>query len=303
MPPDVAPDELDASDLTQIRFRKLRELGLTEYQAKAYLALVRLGRGTAAQVAKVTDVPRNKLYPVMQQLNQLGIVETQLGEAQVFRPLPVDRFLEDRIAAMRARVDELDRSRADLAAMFRPGEPSGEPPAAGYRLYHGRANAVDQLRQAYRQARAEVDVAGGAGTAARMLASGEAELLRQRLDEGLKARVALPRGTDAAAAAELDALLQGVVRVVPEMPPGFLLLAADDGLAVQVQLHPDDADPARGNDVTLVSASPLLARMAAHVAREAWARGEPAGARAKPAAAARAAPKAGAAETPYRGAP
>jgi sugar-specific transcriptional regulator TrmB len=296
---DMPADELDPADLGQVRFRKLRELGLTEYQAKAYLALVRLGKGTAAQVAKVTDVPRNKLYPVMQQLNQLGVVETLLGEAQVFRPLPIDRFVAERIGHMRSRVEELDASRGALAAMFRVSDEPSEASAAGYRLYHGRANTVDQVRSLLRGARAVVAIAGGAGTAARMLASGEADLLRQRLDEGVRVQVALPsQGTDAAAARDLDALLEGAVRLVPSLPQGFLLVQADEDAALQAQLQPDDASPQRGNDITLVSQSPILARMVAHVAGEAWRSGQPPA----EALAARAASPGGP-ETPYTGAP
>lgn len=267
---DIAPEEMEPGDLAQVRFRKLRELGLTEYQAKAYMALVRLGKGTAAQLAKVTDVPRNKLYPVMQQLNQLGIVETLLGEAQVFRPLPIDRFLAERLQAMRTRVEDLDRSRADLAAMFLPASEPLEPAAAGYRLYHGRANTVDQLREALRAARSDVLLAGGQGSAARMLASGEAELLRERLDDGVRALVVLPSQQDPGAAQELAAMLAGGVRVAPDFPGGVLLATVDDHRSLQVQLQPDDGNPHRGNDVCLVSQSPLLARLVAHVARAAW---------------------------------
>ncbi|MCA1814507.1 MAG: hypothetical protein LC624_11255, partial [Halobacteriales archaeon] len=246
----------------EARFRTLRELGLTEYQAKAYAALLRLGKGTAAQVANVTDVPRNKLYPVMQQLNALGLVETSLGEAQVFRPLPLDRFLDERLRALRTTAEQLQEGRAALLQLFRaaPGEADVAP--AGYRLFHGRANMLDQLRLALREARREVWLAGTADTPARLLTSGVAEVLRERTEEGVRIHALFPEGAEQAMLRELDeAWGHGAVRVHAQLVPGALLCAVDATLAVLVQSQPEDTSITRGNDITLVTPSPIIARV------------------------------------------
>lgn len=270
------PDPLRGQELRLLRFQKLRELGLTEYQAKAYLALLRLGRGTAAELARVTDVPRNKLYPVMQQLNQLGIVETAVGEAQVFRPLPLDRFVEDRLEAMRTQVRELDESRGALEALFRPPAEAAEATPGGYRVYHGRANTVEQLRQALKAARAEVVLVASPGAPRRMLASGEAEQLRARLEAGVRGLVVVPLLDDNHADAEqLGDLLDGAVVFTEEPTAPCTLLAVDGARACQAQTQPDDASATRGSDVCLVSASPILARVIEGYARALAAPGSP----------------------------
>lgn len=273
-------DELDPTDLQQVRFRRLRELGLTEYQARAYAALTRLGHGTATELARAAGVPRNKLYPVMQQLNRLGLAETRLGEAQVFRPLPLDRFVEERVGAMRARAEALERERGGLAALFRPAAAAAEAGAGAVRLYHGRANTVEQVRLALRNARERLDLAPGFGGAARMLASGEAALLQERLEEGLAARVALPPG--APQATELAEVLPGAVRATG-LPGGALVLVGDGRDLVLAQLQPDDGAATAGEDVCLVAVAPALARTWTHAVDLAWAAGAAVAAGAGPA--------------------
>jgi sugar-specific transcriptional regulator TrmB len=258
----------------ELRFRVLRELGLTEYQAKAYLALVRLGRATAAQVANTTDVPRNKLYPVMQQLNALGLVETLLGESQVFRPLPLDRFLDECRAGLSARAQRLEEERAATLALFLPAAAEPEAAPAGYKVFHGRANLVEQVRGVLRDARQEAYVLGTASLATRLLASGDADLLRERVEEGLRVWAVLPTlPEEEPALRALDEALRGMVRTRPDLPAGTLIVAADEAVALQAQVQPDDASLSRGHDITLLTPSAIVARMAAHYVRSLWAGG------------------------------
>jgi len=48
------------------------QLGLTSYEAKVFIALHRLGAGTARDVAEITDVPRSQVYSVAESLENRG---------------------------------------------------------------------------------------------------------------------------------------------------------------------------------------------------------------------------------------
>ncbi len=52
---------------------RLVELGLTSYEAKAYLALIRRGSTAAADVARLAGIPRQRIYDV------LGLARSQKG--------------------------------------------------------------------------------------------------------------------------------------------------------------------------------------------------------------------------------
>ena len=60
------PRTAPAEDVVQLE--ELTRLGLTIYEAKAYLALIRRGSSTAAEVARLAGVPRQRIYDVLASL-------------------------------------------------------------------------------------------------------------------------------------------------------------------------------------------------------------------------------------------
>ena len=65
-------------------------LGLTSYEAKVFIALHRLGSGTARDVASVTDVPRSQVYSVAESLEDRGLVEVQQSSPIRYRPVSIE---------------------------------------------------------------------------------------------------------------------------------------------------------------------------------------------------------------------
>lgn len=55
--------------------RELKEIGLTEYECMAYLALVKYGELTAGQVSENTSIPYSKVYTVLDSLEKKGWIE------------------------------------------------------------------------------------------------------------------------------------------------------------------------------------------------------------------------------------
>ena len=89
-------DDTDAVD-TLTRF------GLTTYEARVFLALQRLGEGTASDVAEVTDVPRSQVYGAADSLADRGLVDHRQTRPTVYDPVDVEtaetRLLEQFEAA------------------------------------------------------------------------------------------------------------------------------------------------------------------------------------------------------------
>lgn len=50
----------------------LQALGLTEYEARAYTALLALGRAVPARVARQAGIPRPKIYETLERLEGRG---------------------------------------------------------------------------------------------------------------------------------------------------------------------------------------------------------------------------------------
>lgn len=96
-----------------------QRLGLTNYEAKVFIALQRLGSGTARDVSTVTDVPRSQVYSVADSLEDRGLVEVQQSNPIRYRAVGVDRaqdILEDRFESHRDQAFEYVESITEAAA-------------------------------------------------------------------------------------------------------------------------------------------------------------------------------------------
>jgi hypothetical protein len=86
----------------------LGEIGLTQYERQALLALMISGVADAATLCREGDVPTSKIYRSMERLRDLGLVQIQPSRPRLFAALPPDAVVE--------RVGEILRSRADRVA-------------------------------------------------------------------------------------------------------------------------------------------------------------------------------------------
>ena len=69
-------------------------LGLTERQAKVYLALLQTGSAGAEAISKLSLVHRQEIYRVAACLQEMGLVETEVTSPIMFSAVPVKQALE-----------------------------------------------------------------------------------------------------------------------------------------------------------------------------------------------------------------
>ncbi|MBK3493295.1 TrmB family transcriptional regulator [Viridibacillus sp. YIM B01967] len=95
--------------------KKMQSLGFNQYEAKAYLALVRIGSASAYQVSKDSGIPRARIYEILNGLEQQGIVlKEEINDAAQYSPLPVDVFLESMQVNWRTNFESISESLKDL---------------------------------------------------------------------------------------------------------------------------------------------------------------------------------------------
>jgi len=69
----------------------LMNLGLTLHESKVYLTLLRLGKGTALDIAEHSDLKRPTIYSIITSLEEKGLVETsQFREVKDFTACGLD---------------------------------------------------------------------------------------------------------------------------------------------------------------------------------------------------------------------
>jgi sugar-specific transcriptional regulator TrmB len=109
---------LDPSDLEVQKeeiLTLLRRMGLSDYEAKAYLALVMRSHGSAEDVAEVADIPRTSAYKVLEALMNKGYVLARGGRPAVFHPVPPDEIRDRMMADVQRIFRQLESLKGSLS--------------------------------------------------------------------------------------------------------------------------------------------------------------------------------------------
>lgn len=109
----------------------LRDLGLSEYEARAYRSLLRTGPTTAKELSRASEVPMGRVYDVLNDLQQHDLVRNQTASrpkkyAPVEPTAALDRLLEERKQELRKREQQFESVVDELTAELETGDPIEE---------------------------------------------------------------------------------------------------------------------------------------------------------------------------------
>lgn len=127
---------------------KLVALGFSEYEAKAYVALLRKSPVTGYELARLSGVPRSMIYEVLDKLTARGAAITLLKDGVTrYAPVPATELLDQLDREHEALVTSL---RSDLSAL-------GSAPDLEYVWnIEGTENIMARAEEMIRQARTQV---------------------------------------------------------------------------------------------------------------------------------------------------
>ena len=99
---------------------RLVRLGLTTYEARAYVTLVRRDSFTAAQIARTAGLPRQRIYDVLASLVEKGLASARPGTVVKYAALAPDLAVERLVAGRRAAMTALERDAGDVIGRLGP---------------------------------------------------------------------------------------------------------------------------------------------------------------------------------------
>jgi sugar-specific transcriptional regulator TrmB len=257
---------------------EFEELGLSPYEARVLVTLLRLGAANTAQLARQSGVPRTSTYQILEELNRKGLAQrvsvdgpamwASAGREQVFERL--DAAEEEKLRLHRARTARIK----ELMAEALPEAPSGVGPYV--HVIQGAAHATQIYERLVGGAEAELLVcnrppysyasdsvnpvvldAVQRGVAARVLY----EALQWHSPQAASFRAAMAVYHEAGVAA----------RLVPSLP--LKLAIADRSSALLAMTDP--VLPEVGFPVTLLVEHPGYATLQADAFEYLWDRGAP----------------------------
>jgi HTH-type transcriptional regulator, sugar sensing transcriptional regulator len=94
----------------------LIQLGLNEYEAKAYIATVALGEGTIKEISDQSGVPRSRAYDVMERLAEKGLVEVGNSNPLFYRANEPTKATNHLMEEIKTAGDEVSRYLNDIGS-------------------------------------------------------------------------------------------------------------------------------------------------------------------------------------------
>ncbi|GBE05930.1 MAG TPA: TrmB family transcriptional regulator [Nitrospirae bacterium] len=91
---------------------RLKQLGFSDYEARAYTALLKENPSTAYEISKNSGIPSSKVYEVVKRLESRRMIQSIHGErSTMFIPAPPDEFIEN---YRRVTDESLSAARSEL---------------------------------------------------------------------------------------------------------------------------------------------------------------------------------------------
>jgi sugar-specific transcriptional regulator TrmB len=109
----------------------LRDLGLSEYEARAYRALLNTGPTTAKELSRASDVPMGRIYDVLNTIEQYNLVRSQTASrpkkyVAVEPSTALDRLLEDKKRELDEQAEQYESIVDDLSDELDAADPVEE---------------------------------------------------------------------------------------------------------------------------------------------------------------------------------
>jgi len=74
--------------------QKLRRIGLSKYEASIYISLLKSHVNTATELSKRSNVPRTKIYQILNSLQEKGWIKVYSGFPLLFKANPPEEVIE-----------------------------------------------------------------------------------------------------------------------------------------------------------------------------------------------------------------
>ena len=105
--------------------QELRSLGLSEYESKTYIALVRGGTLTGINISKASNVPQGKIYETLYKLTEKGFVSVMNAKPKLFKAIDPEIALKQYIKVKKENLEQLEKNlpkRIKQLSSLRPQE-------------------------------------------------------------------------------------------------------------------------------------------------------------------------------------
>jgi sugar-specific transcriptional regulator TrmB len=250
----------------------LQLLGLTIYEAKTYLALVRVGSVRASELAFLSHVPRGKIYGTLRLLRQKQLIHVTPSNPETFAavsPLAILKARAEEISDQAASTLEVVQKLAEEYELKRnSGDQLGLPGEAN-ELWHieGRKHIYDRVGQMLRRAAKSVSYYATPAGLVRAYKA-HADYLEKVGKRGVAVRLLAQTSKDVQLVTQELAAVVKIRRTTKPFAANFVCIDGEE--LVVIENSPDDFDVDRGTDRAAWTTNKLLVQLYENLFERVW---------------------------------
>lgn len=262
--------------LTPDRLTRLREFGLSEYAGRAYLALLDLGIAEARDVSSLSKVPQAKIYHVLEQLHEKGLVVVLPEFPKKYAPVPFQEYLDRLYEEHTKAASTIEQARDEVAELFRVVGDTDVGDRGFFTVLRGRRNVLSKIDEMLASTKRDLVVLGTVGGAGRMAAS--LPPMERARERGVALRLLVPLDASTLKpAGELARLAEVRARELDEgeRSAKVAIVLSDGRAAFLIHFVPDDASLVAGKDIGVFTDQEAMVAAIQAIVEPHWTRAAP----------------------------
>ncbi|MEM2942953.1 MAG: helix-turn-helix domain-containing protein [Candidatus Bathyarchaeia archaeon] len=229
----------------------LTRLGLTEYEARVYAALVKSGSKTAGELSFLSGVPRTKLYGSVRALERKGLVRTVRRNPETFTAISPNEVLFPLAEKLMKEAEESLEMIQSLALAYESARAllSRRPLKTELAVFEGRRTINENVRRLLSSSTRSVDMTTSPNGMVRLYRS-HSKTIEDAVERGVKMRLITEvTQNNISVAREFAKILE--LRRSQKL--GVQAMLVDCNVIAFFEAIPDDLDDDVGDDISIVS--------------------------------------------------
>jgi len=186
--------EKRALSVEESELNALRQLGLTEYESRLYLVLVKMGPIKASELSFRAQIPRTKTYGTVNELERKGLLRIITGKPDVYSPASPGEVLMPIVNKLSRQLTQAESVVEDLMLTYQSNrfvKRDGPKEAEDFWEIQGRPGVINKLNQIFSDASKSVNYCTSATGLVRAYKA-HCDFLEKASNRGVAVRIAAP---------------------------------------------------------------------------------------------------------------
>jgi len=239
----------------------LRRLGLTEYESRIYLVLIKMGPIKASELSFFGQIPRTKTYGAIKELERKGLLRIIPGKPEQYVGSSPGEVLMPMVTKFTRELADVEVVVQDLALAYETSRfVKRQSPKESDEFWEleGRPGIINKLNQIFSDASKTINYCTTAPGLVRAYKA-HCEILERVKKKGADVRILSPVNSEVTAVAqEMSEVLEFKIL---DKPFGENFVTVDGHELVVIETKPDDLRTDQGADKAVWSTNRLLVEL------------------------------------------